>query len=390
MSSPEKFTREKFPDGPVEIVSGESTLEQVPELLQELGISRALVVCGQNVGRLPQVTELVEVNPDLFVGLFDQVEPDPSDSTIIAGGARAAKLGAEAVLAIGGGSSLDAGKAIAAEAVSPGWIATCDCPGQPTEVPQGVLPIIAVPTTAGTGSEVTPFSVITFTETRRKLVLNHPRLYPRIAVLDPDLLASAPRQARVAAGMDALTHAVESYLSKQATEQTQSRALEAVIAVARHLRGAAAEDPSRDDLSALQRAAMIAGLAFSRTRLGIVHAMALPLSALFGVPHGVANAILLPYGMAYNLPAAPEAYANLAAALGVKVSGTEADLGEEAVQAVRDLAREIGAPQRMREVGVERSAIPRMAEEAIKSAHLAVNPRPVELSDLIAVYEEAL
>lgn len=389
MTDTETITRENFPDSPVEIVSGAGALAQVPLLLQELGASRTLVVCGQNVGRLPDAAKLVEKNSDLFVGLFDQVEPDPSDSIIAAGGARAVELRADAILAIGGGSSLDAGKAIAAESVSPGWIATCDRPGQPTEVPEGILPLVAVPTTAGTGSEVTPFSVITFVGTQRKLVLSHPDLYPRIAVLDPNLLASAPRTARIAAGMDALTHAVESYLSKQATEQTQSRALEAVTAIAGHLRGAAAEDPPADDLRALQRAAMIAGLAFSRSRLGIVHAMALPLSALFGVPHGTANAILLPYGMAYNRPAAPEAFTNLAAALGVKVSGTQADLGEEAVQAVRELAHEIGAPERMREVGVERSAIPRMAQEAIKSAHIAVNPRPVELSDLIAVYQEA-
>jgi len=190
--------------------------------------------------------------------------------------------------------------------------------------------------------------------------------------------------------MDALTHAVESYVSRLATAETQARAREAVGLIARHLPPAAGATPPLADLAAMQRAALLAGLAFARTRLGIVHALALPLSAWFGVPHGVANAILLPHGMEFNLPAAGELYRNLVPALIVKALSKQAESApEDAVAAVRTLAAEIGAPRRMSEVGVPREALPGMAEEASRSAHLAVNPRPAEKADLLAIYEAA-
>jgi alcohol dehydrogenase class IV len=356
--------------------------------LADLVLERPFLICGPHVRRLPQVVALVEAG--LFVGVYDEVEPDPSDATVARAGEAARQAGAEVLVAIGGGSSLDAAKAVAAEAAAPGWIAGRDQPGQPTEVPAGVLLTIAVPTTAGTGSEVTPFSVITFTGTHRKLVLSHPSLLPRAALLDPTLLAGAPREARVAAGMDALTHAVESYLSRQATEETRARSREAVTGIAVHLPGAATEPPASEDLAGMQRAALVAGLAFSRTRLGVVHALALPLSALFGVPHGVANAILLPHGMAYNLSAAEEELGNLARALLVQSSGEGQDVPpEQAVRAVQELARRIGAPARMRDVGVDQAAIPRMAQDAARSPHLGVNPREVQRGDLVSIYKEA-
>ena len=377
-----------YPDTPVGVYSAAGVLRRLPELLDRLGLERPLLVCGPRVRRLAQVVGLVEVG--LFAAVYAEAEPDPSDVTVARAGRLAGELGADGLVAIGGGSSLDAAKAVAAEAAAPGWIAGCDQPGVPTQVPDGVLPLVAVPTTAGTGSEVTPFSVITFTATHRKLVLNHPALLPRVALLDPTLLATAPREARVAAGMDALTHAVESYLSKQATDETRASSLEAVAGIAAHLPGAVQDSPLLDDLAGMQIAALVAGLAFSRTRLGIVHALALPLSALFAVPHGVANAILLPHGMAFNLPAAPAALGNLGRLLFVPSSESEEKARPEAaVIAVQELARRIGAPARMRDVGVDRGALPRMAQDALLSAHLAVNPRPVELADLVAVYEEA-
>jgi alcohol dehydrogenase class IV len=377
-----------FPDTPVRVYAAQGGLVYLPALLAALVVERPFLICGPQVRRLPQVMGLVEAG--LFVGVYDQVEPDPSDATVARAGEAARQAGAEVLVAIGGGSSLDGAKAVAAEAAQPGWIAGRDQPGQPTEVPAGVLLVVAVPTTAGTGSEVTPFSVITFTATHRKLVLSHPSLLPRAALLDPTLLTSAPREARVAAGMDALTHAVESYLSRQSTEETRARSLEAVRGIAAHLPGAAADPPEVADLAGMQRAALVAGLAFSRTRLGVVHALALPLSALFGVPHGVANAILLPHGMAYNLPAARAELGNLARALLVQFSREDENFTpEQAAAAVQELAQRIGAPARMRDVGVERAAIPRMAEEAGRSPHLGVNPREVQAGDLVGIYEEA-
>ena len=381
---------ESFPDNPVRIRAGAGAWEQAPEVLRELGLSRVLAVCGAHVSRLAAVREVLD-GSSLIVGRFDGVEPDPSDRTIARAGQLAAELGADGILAVGGGSSLDAGKAIAAEAVDPGWIATRDLPGVPTVVPDGVLPIVAVPTTAGTASEVTPFSVITFLATRRKLSLNHPTFYPKIALLDPVLLASAPREARVAAGMDALTHAVEAYLSRQATDQTRARSQEAVEGIARHLVAASAAEPDLEALAGLQWAAMIAGLAFAVARLGIVHAAALPLSALFGVPHGAANAILLPHGLDFNLPAAPAELGNLAGWLDVYKDGPGAGAQDPAAAArlVRELAQIIGAPTRMSEVGVEREALPAMVAEAMKSPHIAFNPREITVEDMRQLYQAA-
>jgi len=380
--------RLEFPDTTVEVYSGPGALRLVPDLLEYLGIARPFLICGQHVRRLPQVVDLVDTG--LFAGAYEEVEPDPSHTTVAQAGEQVRQVKADGLVAIGGGSSMDVGKAAAAEAVSPGWVADCERPGQPLEVPEGRLPVLAVPTTAGTGSEVTAFCVITLRGAQRKLALNHPYLLPRAAVLDPTLLTTVPRTVRVATGMDALTHAVESYVSKQATEMTRSRSLAAAAGVGAHLPEAAANPPASAALAGMQHAALLAGLAFSRTRLGVVHALALPLSAFFGVPHGAANAILLPHGMTFNLPAAAPWYGNLAHALTVKASGADAEgLPEQAVGRVQELARRIGAPLRMRDVGVDRAALPRMAAEAFRSPHLAVNPRPVEKADLIAIYEAA-
>ncbi len=377
-----------FADTTVEVYAAPEALHRLPELLEDLGWQRPMLVCGSRVRALPAVAELIATG--CFAGVYSEVEPDPSDTTVAHAGRQAAELHADGVVAIGGGSSLDAAKAIAVEAAAPGWTARYGATGGPVALPPGGLPVVAVPTTAGTGSEVTPFSVITFSATQRKLVINDPGLLPRVAWLDPTLLGSAPREARVAAGMDALTHAVESYLSKQGTAATRARAEEAVVGIVRHLPGAAEEEPCPEDLAGMQLAALVAGLAFSRSRLGIVHALALPLSARFGVPHGVANALLLPHGLAYNLPAAREALGNLGRLFSVQSSDRD-NLGrpERAVEGVVELARRVGAPARMREVGVPREAIPQMAEDALGSAHLAVNPRAAERADLVALYEAA-
>jgi len=383
---------ECFDETPTRVVSGPGALDSSRACLAGMGISRALVVCGQNVAKLPQVGMFAcgcEGCTDVTV--FSGVSPDPTDEEVMAGGAAGREANAEAVIGIGGGSSMDAAKGIAAEIGHEGWVREQDRPGEPTVIDHGALPIVCVPTTAGTGSEVNPFAVITYTQTERKLVLNHEALFPRCAVLDPTLLTSAPDSVRVAAGMDALTHAVESYINLNATDDTRRRAAEAIRGIAGNLRAAAA---SADDLpaqEAMQRAAMIASLSFAKTRLGIVHAMALPLSALFGVPHGVANTILLPHGMRFNIPAAGAALAEVAALMGEDTEGlSEEAAAGRAVEGVERLAADVGAPGTMAEVGVTADAIERMAEDAMPSAHIKVNPRVITIEDVMAVYGQAM
>lgn len=371
---------------PTKVWYGAGSLSLVWDELASLGAVEPVIVCGRSVRLAGPVDALLEAGPEMAVACYDRVEPDPCYRTIGAAGIFAREVGADAVIAVGGGSSMDAAKAIAVEALEEGWIGRQGAPGKATEV-AGALPVIAVPTTAGTGSEVTPFSVITFPTLKCKLVLNHPALYPKVAVLDPTLLATAPKAARMAAGLDALTHAVESYVSRQATERTREHALQAIGLMAEHLRRAVAEGEDVEAQGGMLRAATIAGLAFARSRLGVVHALALPLGALFGVPHGVANAILLPRGMAFNAPAVPEAFRRMGGILAGQPEPAEDP--EAAVAAVCRLAADCGAPQRMRDVGVQEEAIPRMAEDAMQSANMLINPRAVTLEDALAIYREA-
>ena len=190
--------------------------------------------------------------------------------------------------------------------------------------------------------------------------------------------------------MDALTHAIESYVSKEATGPSRAWARDAISLIGQHFRAAVQSPQNLEAQAGMQRAGMIAGLAFSVSRLGIVHAMALPLSALFGVPHGVANAILLPFAMEFNQPAAVAEFANIAQALGVSKEGNTPDAAsQQAIAAVRELAQDTGAARRMSEVGVDTAAIGRMAEDAMKSAHISRNPRAVALADILALYERA-
>ena len=357
-----------------------------------MGVYRALLVCGRNVSKLQQVTDFTTSCDGCFdIEIFSGVSPDPTDEEVTAGGQAGRDFEADVVIGIGGGSSMDAAKAIAAEIGAAGWVGRQDRPGEPTAIEHEVPPIVCVPTTAGTGSEVNPFAVITYTRTERKLVLNHPALQPQFAVLDPTLLTSAPDGVRVAAGMDALTHAIESYVNRKATSDTRRRAAEAVRTIAANLRAAVSDARDLTAQGAMQRAAMIASLAFAKTRLGIVHAMALPLSALFGVPHGVANTVLLPHGMRFNIPAASAAYAEIAELMGQDIGGLdEQEAAERAVEAVEALATDVGAPRTMREVGVQEDAIERMAEDAMASAHIKVNPRDITIEDLIEVYHAAM
>jgi alcohol dehydrogenase class IV len=388
----ETIRTECFDETPTRVVSGEGALESSRACLAGMGIAKALIVCGENVSKLPEIQQFtLSCSGCVGVEIFCGAAPDPTDENVIEGARVGREFGAEMVMAIGGGSSMDCAKAIAAEIGEPGWIASQDRPGQPTSIDHEVVPIVCVPTTAGTGSEVNPFSVITFTQTQRKLVLNHEKLFPRCAVLDPRMLRSAPKEVRVAAGLDALTHAVESYVSLRATPETRIRAAEAIRGVARYLPRVAEDAEDMQAQAGLQRAAMIAGLSFAKTRLGIVHAMALPLSALFAVPHGVANAILLPHGMRFNVEADLQGFADIAAYLGVPIE--EGKVPESAVaapEAVAALAAQVGAPARMSEVGVEADAIERMADDAMQSAHVHVNPREVTREDVVAIYQAAM
>ncbi len=342
----------------------------------------ALVVAGANVKAAGIVGATLESLKQAGITpyIFDQSASDPELELVERGAEFLRGLGEkiDGIVAVGGGSALDLGKAIAVMATNPGPLASYE---GPERFPNPPLPIAALPTTAGTGSEVSPSSVLTDPVARYKFLLWSSRIIPQVAILDPTLALSAPVSVRLAAGLDALTHAVESVLSIQSTVYTEPLALRAIELVGKHLPQVVL---GQDNLAAMEGmlvAANLAGVAFSQTRLGVVHALALPLSARFSVPHGVAVSVLLPHGLDFNEPVAGEHYQKILRALEKKGALPEV---------IRTFARSLGAPTTMGELGVRAEEIEAMAQDAAKSGHLAINPRRASLEDLIAIYRAAM
>jgi alcohol dehydrogenase class IV len=285
---------------PTKVVRGIGAVEQLGEEAKALGAKRALVVTDKNLveaGLMEKVEEPLK-SAGLKVDIFDEGVPDPTVKLVEKGMAVIKKASYGVIIGVGGGSNIDAAKAMSVMANNPGSI--CDYEGS-DKFAKPPMPIIAVPTTAGTGSEVTYASVVTDTERDYKFVVWSSLLPPKVAILDPQMPATGPVMVRISAGMDALTHAVESYVSKNANPYSESLALSAIKLISENLRMSIADANNAEAMANMQLAANMAGMAFTNTRLGVVHAIALPPSALFHIPHGIANAILLPYGMEFNL-----------------------------------------------------------------------------------------
>lgn len=373
------------------IVFGSGVVRTIGTETNRLGVGRALLVSDKQIlgaGLLEGIAESLH-EAGVKCVIFDEGEPDPSAEVVDRGAEIVEEEGIELLVALGGGSNMDTAKGMAVAVALSMPIAKCR--GWIERFDNRPPPVIAIPTTAGTAAEITPFAVITDQEQRCKYWVGGAAIAPKVALLDPEMLTTAPRMVRVAAGMDALTHAVESHISKRANPYTEMCGLRGVELIAANLPAAAADRPSIEALSKMQIAANIAGIAFANAGLGIVHAAALPLGALFGVPHGVANGILLPHGMAFNRPACEEKLAELATSLGAKVGGMNREEASwAAIKAIRTLTGRIGAPGRLRDVGVREESFPMMASEAIQNSHLRINPRDVTEQDLIALYQAAL
>jgi len=374
---------------PTKVVRGIGAVEQLGEEAKALGAKRALVVTDKNLAEAGLV-EKVEgplKSAGIEVDVLDEGMPDPTVKFVEKGTEVIRNGNFGVIIGLGGGSNIDAAKAMSVMASNPGSI--CDYEGS-DKFSNPPMPIIAVPTTAGTGSEVTYASVVTDTDRDYKFVVWSSLIPPRVAILDPQMPATAPAMIRISAGMDALTHAVESYVSKNANPYSESLALSAIKLVSDNLRQSIADASNAEAMANMQLAANMAGMAFTNTRLGIVHAIALPPSALFHIPHGIANAILLPYGMDFNLIGNPRKFVDIAYAMGENVSGmTVMEAAMLAPEAVRNLAIDIDAPRNLETVGAERESIPKMAEDGMKSGHLAVNPRQVSIEDVVEIFEAA-
>lgn len=320
--------------------------------------------------------------------VYSNIKPNPSIENVQTGVAAFKESGADYLIAIGGGSSMDTSKAVGIIIANPEFEDVRSLEGvAPTKNPS--VPIIAVPTTAGTAAEVTINYVITDVEKRRKFVCVDTHDIPVIAVIDPDMMSSMPKGLTAATGMDALTHAIEGYTTKDAWEMTDMFHLKAIELIAQNLRGAVENTEEGREGMALGQ--YVAGMGFSNVGLGIVHSMAHSLGAVYDTPHGVANAILLPAVMEYNADATGDKYKYIAKAMGVE--GTE-DMSQEeyrkaAVDAVRQLSIDVGIPQDLKEI-VKEEDIQFLSESAAADACAPGNPKDASLEDIIAIYKSLL
>ncbi|MCL4458292.1 MAG: iron-containing alcohol dehydrogenase [Chloroflexi bacterium] len=375
---------------PTSVIYGIGAAQKAGEAVRNFGVGKVLLVTDKGVSEagLTNGVKSSLRTAGMKFAIFDKVEPNPSIETVEAGLLALRESAAEIIVGVGGGSVIDTSKAIAILATNGGRIS--DYEGV-DKVPQPALPVIGLPTTAGTGSEVTINVVVTDRVRKFKFTIVSPNAAARLAILDPLLTVSMSPRLTAAVGIDTLAHAIESYVSLASYPVTESLALGAIRLVACNLPTAVAHG---DDLQArdnMLMACLMASLAFSNTRLGNCHAMSHPLGGYFDIPHGIANAILLPHVMEFNLTSVPQKFIDIAVAMSEEVAGLPVEEAAfKAVSAVKHLCEQIGIPGTLREVGVQPEAIPAMAQDAMKSGNILVNPRKTELGDIVRLFEKAL
>ncbi|MFJ8247966.1 iron-containing alcohol dehydrogenase [Peribacillus asahii] len=374
---------------PTRVECGNGISEKTGELVKELGVTRVLIITDKGV-RAANLLDgieksLLDVNVDYEI--YDEVEPNPSAETIHRGVDYLKQHKSDAVLAVGGGSSIDTAKGIAAMATNPGHILEYEGVGKITNLP---LPIIAIPTTAGTGSETTNSTIVTNRETSFKLAVISPHLFPNLAILDPALTLGLPQEITAATGMDALTHAIESYTSKAANPVSQAFAMQAVKMIGENLTKSyfvGTDLVSRENILV---ASMLAGVAFSQSRLGNVHAISHTLGGVFNIPHGIANAALLPFVMKFNLPACADKYKDIAIALGKDVSGLSTlQAAEKAIETVIEMNQSMNIPLNIKDLGVSLDYLPKLVEDSMRSGNVLINPRLTKPVDIQSIIEKA-
>lgn len=371
---------------PPRLVLGDGALEVVAAELPRLG-TRALIVTDKGIigaGIHDIVTGIL--GAELPLHTFSDVIGNPDVATVAAASEARERFDADILIAIGGGSSIDVAKSVAVLGTNGGSIADYEGVDKFENRP---LPVVVIPTTVGSGSEVTKGAVITNPDTHVKMVIVSDLMFANIAILDRRVVAGLPGRIAATTGMDALTHAIEAYVAKGANPVTDAINLGAIELIGANLVAAAHGDG--DALYNMLVASSMAGIGFHDAGLGAVHALANTLGAHFGVHHGTANALFLPYVIDFNIPAAPERFARIAAALGEHVTGLSVDeAAQRASTAVHRLAEETGVPRHLSEVGVTADAIPRLADDALSQADLPGNPREVTLEDLTDLYTKAL
>lgn len=371
---------------------GPGARKVLPEVIQRLGKKKALVVTDKGLiqfGVAKMVTDVLD-EAGVAYDVFSEVKPNPTVKNVQDGVAAFKASGADLLVAIGGGSAMDTAKGIGIVVANPEFADVVSLEGcAPTK--NKSVPMVALPTTAGTAAETTINYVIIDEEKKKKMVCVDPNDIPAVAMIDAELMYSLPRSLTAATGMDALTHAIEGYITKGAWEMSDMFEIEAIRMISRYLPVAVDEPQNPEGRNGMAVAQYIAGMAFSNVGLGLVHGMAHPMGSLFDVPHGVANALLLPTVMEYNMPECIDKYPRIAEAMGVDIKGlTPQEASQAAVDAVRALAIRVGIPQHLSDLGIKESDIPALAEQAIADVCTPGNPRECSLEDIKALYRQVL
>ncbi len=369
---------------------GAGAIQSIPAEVKSRKLAKAFVCSDPDLvkfGVTKKVTDVLEA-AGLDYELYSNIKPNPTIENVQSGVAAFQAASADYIIAIGGGSSMDTAKGVGIIIANPEFADVRSLEGA-VDTPNKSIPILAVPTTAGTAAEVTINYVITDVEKNRKMVCVDPHDIPVVAFVDPDMMSSMPKGLTAATGMDALTHAIEGYITAGAWELSDMFHLKAIEIISRSLRGAVENTPEGREGMALGQ--YVAGMGFSNVGLGIVHSMAHPLGALYDTPHGVANAIILPTVMEYNAEATGEKYRDIAKAMGVE--GTENMSVEEyrkaAVDAVKQLAKDVGIPADLKEI-VKEEDIPFLAQSAYDDACRPGNPKETSVEDLAALYRSLI
>jgi alcohol dehydrogenase len=366
--------------------AGPGSLARAADVARERGVSDAFAFTDAAVAGAGHLDRLREVlGPVCDVGVFDACEPEPATGAIArAAGALAAARHADLIVSLGGGSVIDTAKCAMLVARNGGEILDYEDDGSATVAAEHLLPHLAIPTTAGTGSEATLWAVFVDPQRRCKTAVGDPRLVPDAAILDPELTATVPQAVTAATGMDALTHAIEAFVSVYATPITDALAARAITLIAANLPRVVDDGGDLLAREAMLYASYLAGAAFSNSSVGIAHSLSEALGGLSRVPHGLANALLLPAVMEFNAAAAPAAMAEVAALLGsaAKTEGQSAAAG-----AVHALRRRIGLPDGLAEAGVPRGDLPAAAALAFEWANDSGNPRTVTENELLELLE---
>jgi len=368
---------------------GAGAIENIAAEAKNRGFTKALIVTDKDLVKfnvVKKVTDLLD-KEGLAYEIYDEVKANPTVAIVKKGVEVFRASGADYLIAIGGGSPIDTSKGIGIIINNPEFSDVVSLEGvAPTKNP--CVPIIAVPTTAGTAAEVTINYVITDEEKKRKFVCVDPHDIPIVAVVDSDMMSSMPKGLTASTGMDALTHAIEGYTTLAAWELTDMMHLKAIEIISRSLRSAVANEPKgREDMALGQ---YVAGMGFSNVGLGVVHGMAHPLGAFYDTPHGIANAVLLPYVMEYNAPYTGEKFKFIAKAMGVDVKGmSQEEYRKAAVDAVRQLSKDVGIPEKLHEIGVKEEDLQALAEAAMADVCTGGNPRPCTVESILEIYKKA-